>query len=199
MTGCGAYQPLPHRLEHPLLFVRQLGEAKGAARVHQGMLADQVFDFRLGPVIQRIVGGAHVGEFGVSAGIHDDAAGQQRILRRNGFVGTVRVPELIAQVEQPAPVVACQRLVVHAEVRHVRHVSVEAASGGCDDAAGGGVLQRSEIGAERFLLVVGEGLVVKDQHGVTIHAGFQRRDLGRGQRPGDVDTGDFADEAGGQF
>ena len=47
-----------------------------------------------------------------------------------------------------------------------------------------GFLQRSEIAAERFLLVVGEALVVEHQHGVAIHAGFEFRDLCRASAVG---------------
>src|SRR6478735_8868467 len=61
------HQPLLHRLEHRFLFVGIIQEAERAARIHQRMLADHVLDLGLGVVVERVVGRAHVGEFGVAA------------------------------------------------------------------------------------------------------------------------------------
>ena len=103
-----AHQSLTHRPEHRLLVRGQLGEAQRTAREHQRMFADQVFDFGLRRIVQRVVGGAHVGEFGVSAVVNHDPPGQQRILRRYRAIRTVRMPQPVAEVEHPPPVVARQ-------------------------------------------------------------------------------------------
>ena len=46
------------------------------ARIGVGVFGDQVFDFGLGCAVQRVVGGAHIGEFGVAASAGDDPSGQ---------------------------------------------------------------------------------------------------------------------------
>ena len=53
------------------------------AGVQLAVLADQVFDFRFRFIVQRIVGGAHVGKLGIAAGRWDQPRGQQRKFRRH--------------------------------------------------------------------------------------------------------------------
>ena len=84
---------------------------------------------------------------------------------------------------------------VGAEVGDVGHVRVQPPLLGARDVAAGGDFQRAEVAAELLLLLIGEVLVVEHQHGVPIHAGFQRRDLIARQRLGDVEAGDLAGEA----
>ena len=61
------YKPLPYRPERRDFLRRQIGEPDRFARIDQRVLADQVLDFGLGAMIQRVIGGAHIGEFGVGA------------------------------------------------------------------------------------------------------------------------------------
>ena len=61
------HQPMLHRTQPVLVAGRVVGEADLLARKDDGVFADQVFDLGLGRVVQRVVGGAHVGEFGVAA------------------------------------------------------------------------------------------------------------------------------------
>src|SRR5436305_14597226 len=44
------------------------------------------------------------------------------------------------------------------------------------------------------LLVVGDELLAKNEHGVAVHAGFDRGDLARAQRATAIDAGDLADK-----
>ena len=76
---------------------------------------------------------------------------------------------------------------------------VQTALRGFGDVAAGSLLQSTEIQAERLLLFVGEPLIVIDKDTETIHAGLQNLDLRAGQWLGDVDTGNLAGEAMGQF
>ena len=83
-----------------------------AAGEQKRVFADQLLDLGLGGVVERIVGGAHVGEFGAPAVGCGDAAGEDGIFRRHRPERTVGVPEAIAQVEHAAAVVAGEGLVV---------------------------------------------------------------------------------------
>ena len=139
------------------------------------MLADVVLDLALGLVVERVVGGAHVGELGVAAlGVHD-ARGQQRILGRDRPERAVRVPQHVAEVEQALAAVAGQRLVVLAEVGDVVHAGRQALVLRLGDVAAARVLDRAEVERERHLLLVGQLLVAEDEHGVLVHAGLDGR------------------------
>ena len=48
---------------------------------------------------------------------------------------------------------------------------------GLGDVAAAGILQGAEVPAERHLLLVGDRLVVEDEHGVAVHARLDRRHL----------------------
>ena len=60
-------QPLGHRRVPQPLRVGEV-EAEHAARILLAVLADVVVDLGLYLVVKRIIGRAHVGEFGVAAG-----------------------------------------------------------------------------------------------------------------------------------
>jgi hypothetical protein len=62
------------------------------------------------------------------------------------------------------------------------------------DVAAGRVLDLAEIAGEGDLLLVGDGLVVKDQDGVTVHPGLDRRDLVARQGLPQIHPRDLADE-----
>ena len=68
-AGCrmSAHHLLPHWPERRDFLRRQIGEPDRFARIDQRVLADQVPDFDLGAMIQRVISGAHIGEFGVGA------------------------------------------------------------------------------------------------------------------------------------
>ena len=54
----------------------------------------------------------------------------------------------------------------------------------------------AEIAGERDLLIVGDVLVPKDQHGKSVHARLDRGDLLRDERPAAIDPLDFTNEHG---
>src|SRR5262249_8404833 len=64
------------------------------------------------------------------------------------------------------------------------------------DVAAARILERAEVPAERHLLLVGQLLVVEDEHRIAVHAGLDRRDLVARKRSGDVDTRYLAHEDG---
>ena len=105
------------------------------------------------------------------------------------------MPQAIAEPEQPSPVVAGEHLLVLVEVRHVGERRGQSQLVGRPQAGADGVLDLAQATREGQLLLVVELLVVEDQHGVTVHAGVDGRDLVRGERPGQVETIDFRGEA----
>ena len=115
--------------------------------------ADQVVHLAPGLLVERVVGRAHVGELGVAAGRRDRARREQRILGRHVLERAVGVPELVAQPEQAAAVVARQHLAVLVEVGDVVQVHAQAPVLRRGDVAGR-LLERAERAAEGELLVV---------------------------------------------
>ena len=149
---------------------------------------------RLGLVVERVPGGAHVGEFGISSFLDGDAARKERVFRRDRAERTVRMPELVAEIEQPAAVVSRQGLLVLSEIGHVVHQRVEPLFVRLRDIAAGRVLDFAEIASERDLLRVGDVLAVEHEDGVAVHPGLDRRDLVLRHRPPQIDPGHLADK-----
>jgi hypothetical protein len=158
------------------------------------MLADEVLDQSLGLVVERVIGGAHIGEFGVAALIDDDAAGQDRKLRRDRAERAVGMPQLVAEVEQTAAIVARQRLVIVAEVRHVVDQRIEPLLLRPGHIAAGRVLDLTEIAAERDLLLVGNILAMKHQDRIAVHPGLDCHGFIGRESPAQIDPRDLADE-----
>ena len=104
------------------------------------------------------------------------------------------MPQLVAEVEQPAPVVARQRRMVPTEVRDIIHQRVQALFVRLGDVAAGRVLDFAEIAGEGDLLLVGDYLVVKDEDGIAVHPSLDRRDLVGRQGLPQIHSGDFADK-----
>ena len=105
------------------------------------------------------------------------------------------MPQTVAQPEEPGPVVPCVDFAVLVEVGHVgkgggKPLIARGAQAGAD-----GVLDVAQAPREGELLVVGDPLVVEDEHGVPVHAGVDRLDLVGRQRPGHVDAFHFRGEA----
>src|ERR1051326_1416323 len=104
------------------------------------------------------------------------------------------MPELVAQIEQPPPVVAGQRPVVLAEVRDIVHQGVKPLLVRLRHIAAGRILDLAEIAGERDLLLVGDVLIVKDEDGIAVHPGLDRRDVLAWQRPPQIHPRDLADK-----
>ena len=97
----GAHETLAHRPEGGDFLLGQIGEADRLARIDQRVLADEVLDFGLGALVERVIGGAHVGELGVGTPGGNDAPREDRILRRHRPERAVRMPQPVAELEEP--------------------------------------------------------------------------------------------------
>ena len=190
-----AHQPVQHRLHAVAFLVGEVGEAQLAARIDQRMLADQVLDLGLGRVVERVVGGAHVGELGVAAIARHDAAAQQRVACRHDAEGGIRMPQPVAERGHAAPVVAFETLVVLVEIGDVGEGLAQSHRGRRQGGVGA-FLQGAEVAREGELLFVGHVLAGQDQHGIPVHAGLDGRDIGRRQRSRHVDAGHPGGEVG---
>ena len=104
------------------------------------------------------------------------------------------MPELVAQIEQPAPVVARQRPIVLAEVRDIVHQGVEPLLVRLRHIAARRILDLAEIEGEGDLLCVGDVLIVKHEDRIAVHPGLDRRHLLARQRPPQIHSGDLADK-----
>src|SRR5215472_13668179 len=128
----------------------------------QRMLADEILDFGLGASVERVVGGTHVGEFGVRTPRGKNPAREQRVLRRNWAERAVGVPQPVAELEEPHPVAVRHDVAVLVEVGKI-----------CDARAQPLILPFSyvprrlvalefaEMAGKRDLLLVGDVLVAK--------------------------------------
>ena len=109
------------------------------------------------------------------------------------------MPELVAERIEPPAVVAGERLAVLVEVRDVGKRVRQPLFLGRPQTDADRQLDRPEALGEGQLLLVGEILVVEDQHAIPVHAGMDGRDVLRRQRLGQVDARDLADEAGAEL
>src|SRR5262249_40829303 len=155
----------------------------------------QVLAPRVGARVEAVVGGAHVRELGVGAPGGDDPPGEKGVLGGDGAEGAVGVPEAIAELEEPHPILGRHDLAVLVQVGEVRDARTKAMILGLPDMAGRlVVLQRAEVEGERDLLLVGESLVAEDEDGVPIHARLDGRHVFAADGPSDVDARDEAGE-----
>ena len=190
----GPHQALQHRLEHLLLFVGVIEEAERAARIHQRMLADHVLDLGLGLVVERVIGRAHVGEFGVAALRVHHPRRQQREFCRDRAERAVGMPQAVAEIEQMGAAVLRQRLAVLAEIGDVVEPRGQAVIFLLGHGAAARLLALAEIQRKGQLLLVGNVLAVEDQHGVFVHAGLDVGRLLLRQRLAQIDTRNFAEK-----
>jgi hypothetical protein len=158
------------------------------------VLANEIFGHGPRVVVERVIGGAHIGELGVAASVDDDPARKDRVFRRHRAERTVRVPELVAEVEQAAAVVARHRLMVLTEVRDVVHQRTEPLLVILGYGAAGRILDLAEISGEVDLLLVGDFLVMEDQYRIAIHPLVDCGDLAARQRAAQIDPADLADK-----
>jgi hypothetical protein len=105
------------------------------------------------------------------------------------------MPQPIAQLEEPGPVVRGQDRAVLVQVGQVRHPLGETRTVGSLHVGGGLVaLQVPKVQAERDLLLVGEALTAQQEHGVPVHPGIDRRSIPAAERLADVDARHFSRE-----
>ena len=124
-AGMGAYQALRHRRPHVLLPEQQLGEAELGARPGDVVHCHEVVDLGLCRRGQRIVGGAQIGEFGVAvaerARSRHAVRVQHRQHGRDPAERPVGVPQPVAELVEPARVVAAAQPARFVEVGNVGH------------------------------------------------------------------------------
>ncbi len=77
------HETVPDGTEVVTLLRRHFGKADCLPRINQRVLADEILEFRLRLLIQRLVGRAHVGKFRVASAGGDRSPGKQRVLRRD--------------------------------------------------------------------------------------------------------------------
>src|SRR5271168_2786983 len=158
------------------------------------MFADQVLDLGLGIVVERVVGGAHVGKLGIAAlGIYDPRR-EQREFCRYRAKRTVGMPEAVAEIEEMGAVFTWQRLAVFAEIGDVIESGSKAVVLLLGDGAAAGGLTLTEVQGESQLLFVRNVLVGEQQHGVLVHAGLDVPCFFRGEGLSQVDAGNLAEK-----
>jgi hypothetical protein len=177
-----------------LLFVEV--EAEHMARIDDGMKDAQPFDRGAGFLVERVVGGAHVGELRIRPHRWHHPRRQHRVAARRIDERGIGVPEPVGDRGGAHAVVGIPDLAVRADVGHVgqRLVAEPVAA---DGRGGGPGMQRAvETLGEVELLLVGEILVAEHQDGVHVHAGADRLEGGAIMHLAQVDRAHFAGEAG---
>src|SRR6476660_3898221 len=104
------------------------------------------------------------------------------------------MPQAIAEIEQMGAVILRQRLAVLAEVGDVVEAGCQPVVFLLGDGAAARMFALAEIQSERQLLLVGDVLVVKQQHGIFVHAGFDVGRFLRRQGLAQIDARNLAEE-----
>jgi hypothetical protein len=104
------------------------------------------------------------------------------------------MPEAVADRIQASAVIARERPVVLVEVGDIGERVGQTVLLRTAQAGGNGQLDFAEALREGQLLLVGEGLIVEDQHGVLVHALVNGRNILGRERLGEVEAGGLADE-----
>ena len=166
-----ADQALEHRLEALAFVIRKVGKAELQAREQLRVLADEIVGEIPGLIVERIVGGAHIRKLGIAASGRDSYRAQQRIPGGHDFERAVRVPQAVTDREESAAVVVRHYLLVLVEVGDVGEHGRQTVFVRLAQAITAGVLEFAESAAEGQVLLVGEILIVEDEHGMRIHRG----------------------------
>src|SRR6516162_1275719 len=99
------------------------------------------------------------------------------------------MPQPIAQLEEPHPILAGHDVAVLVEVGKIRDPRPEPLVFAFSDMPRRIVIfELPEMARKGDLLLVGEVLVAKDEQGIFVHAGFDRIDLARAERLAAIDT-----------
>src|SRR5215472_213517 len=161
----------------------------------QRMLADEILDFGLGASVERVVGGTHVGEFGVRTPRGKNPAREQRVLRRNWAERAVGVPQPVAELEEPHPVAVRHDVAVLVEVGKIGDARAQPLILPFSYVPRRPVaLEFAKVAGKSDLLLVGDVLVAKNQHRVFVHPCFDRGDVLGAEGPATNDARDLADE-----
>src|SRR5579863_995848 len=194
----GSHEAVTDGAEMLALFGREFGEADRLSRIDQRVLAHEILDLRLRLIVERIVGGAHVGELRLAAAGGNRPPREQGIFRRDRPVGAVGVPQAIGELEQPDPVLGRHDRALAREVGEIGDAPAEALLLALADVAGRLVaLELAKVFGEGDLLLVGEVLAVKDDDRMPLHRGVDGADVGFAEGRGAVDPADLARECAG--
>src|SRR6476661_5418820 len=109
------------------------------------------------------------------------------------------MPQAVAEVEQMGAVILRQRLAVLAEVGDVVEAGCQPVVFLLGHGAAARMFALAEIQCKRQLLLVGDVLVVKQQHGIFVHAGFDVGRLLRRQGFAQIDGRILAEEMRGKL
>ncbi len=161
------------------------------------MLANHIRDLGLGAVVERVIGGAHVGELGVAAPGRQHSPRQQRILRRDRPERAVGVPQPVAELEKPYPVLGRDDRAVPGQVGQIGNAGAEPVVFAFPNASRCFVIfQVTKIPGKCDLLRVADVLVAEDEHPVPVHARFDRGPVFAADRLRQVDARNLAGKGG---
>ena len=143
--------------------------AQPDARVQRRVDAVQVGDGVLQVFWQRVVSRAQVGVFGLPAhGGHHDRV-EHRVFRRRALERAVAVPKLVGQVRDRLAIRRGMQAAVYPDIGNVDRLLVPEAARRAGVEFLQAAVQRAEAARERDLLLLGERLAAKHDHGVRVH------------------------------
>jgi len=108
------------------------------------------------------------------------------------------VPQPVAQLEKPPPIIGGYDRAVLVEIREITDAAGQALLCGLGDVAALLGVRLTKIIGEYLLLLVCDDLVAKDQDGILIHPGFDRRNVVAPGGLSQVNRGHFSNEDGMQ-
>ena len=147
----------------------------------------QAFEGGFGVFVERVVGRAHVGEFGVGRNRRNHARRKHRVAPGRVDEGRVGVPQAIGQAGHAAAVVGGQQRAVGADVGNVGQGLVAEAVFGQHRRRGARMQGAVEGSCEIDLFGIAKRLIAKHQHAVAVHAAAQHREGGGIARGAQVD------------
>ena len=106
------------------------------------------------------------------------------------------MPQPVAELEEPQPVLGREDVAVFVEVGEIGDAGPKPLLLAPADVPGRRIiLERAELAGKGELLLVTERLVAEHQHSIGVHACFDRCDFVRVERPAAIDGGNLAGKA----
>ena len=160
------------------LRLREVGESGAQPRVRERMLRDEALELALHFIGQRIVGGAHIGEFGVTSDRRDAARIKDRRARRQIFERAIGVPQPVTKIQTAHLAVLGPDFAPMGQVRDIDHFGSQAQFR-IRPICANRRFNRSDVSGEREVLFLGEILIGKNQHRVSPERLLDRCDFFR--------------------